>query len=77
MQVSGALYYSNHTLLRYDELDHSAWAYVQRWRQERNVPLYAALFDFEYSDQKVLDQIPANWSHIANVKRVRIYQLTD
>jgi hypothetical protein len=79
MQVSGALLYlSNYPLLRYDSLNEAQWAYVQHWRQTRNVALYAVLFPFEYSERKVLESlVPGDWSQVGSVKHVQIFRLND
>jgi hypothetical protein len=71
-QASGALFYfTDFTLLRYEEMNPSMARRVGIILQAENRPLYAVLFPFEV---EVLKKLPGKWEHVVSVDDVSIWR---
>jgi hypothetical protein len=72
-QASGALYYfTDFTLLRYDEMKGPVFAQVRASLQSEGRPLYAAVFPFEVAKLK---DLPGHWTRVGSVEDVTIWRL--
>ncbi|HMC61137.1 MAG TPA: glycosyltransferase family 39 protein [Candidatus Solibacter sp.] len=71
-QASGALFYfSNLTLLRYEEMNPTVSARVGAELQSEHRPLYAVLFPFEV---ETLKKLPGKWNRVVSVDDVSIWR---
>jgi hypothetical protein len=71
-QASGALYYfTDFTLLRYEQIDPAVAQRVRASVEARGRPLYAVLFPFEGD---ALRKLPGSWVHVASVDDVGIWR---
>jgi hypothetical protein len=72
LQVSGAFYYfTDFTLLRYDQMDPHVFERVRAALQPAGRPLYAVLFPFE---QGALSRLPGTWVRVGTVGDVGIWR---
>jgi hypothetical protein len=71
-QASGALFYfTNFTLLRFEEMNPSVSARVSASLQSEHRPLYAVLFPFEL---ETLKKLPGKWVRVVSVDDVSIWR---
>lgn len=71
-QASGALFYfTDFTLLRYEQMDPLVSERVRAAAQSEGRPLYAVLFPFEGD---VLKKLPGRWVHVVSVDDVGIWR---
>ena len=76
MQVSGALvYYTPYTFIRWDALDRDNLPRVESAIRATGRPLYAVLYPFEISDERVLDKrMPGHWTEVGKVEDVTFWR---
>lgn len=73
-QASGALFYfTNFTLLRYEEMNPSVARRIGSSLQSQGRALYAVLFPFEEAN---LGNLPGQWEHVVSVDDVSIWRCT-
>jgi hypothetical protein len=71
-QASGALFYfTNFTLLRYEEMNPSVAQRVQSELESEGRPLYAVLWPYEEGNLK---KLPGKWEHVVSVDDVTIWR---
>lgn len=74
---SGALYYySNHAVLRYDEIDATTFARYTAVARTAGRPIFALLFDWE-EEEALRKHCPGNWTRLTTVANVGLWQLRD
>jgi hypothetical protein len=74
---SGALfYYTDLAILRWDLLPKEHFAKIAAATAKASRPLYAQLFD-EVEDRAFRDHIPGEWTRVATVKNVSLWQFAS
>lgn len=74
MQMTGALfYYTDFTLVRYDQFDRESFSKVERACATAGRPIYAILFPFE-TDPILAQRTPGRWSRIGSVENATIWR---
>jgi hypothetical protein len=79
MQTSGALlYYTDFTLVRWDQFSGEEFTQVERACEAAHRPLYAVLFPFEIEQEHVFEKhLPGPWTKLGNVRHVTFWRRDD
>ena len=78
MQASGCLYYyTDHSIVRYDQLKEGEWERIQRAMGGTGGVIYATLYRHEIERYEALSrQAPGTWAEVASLGHIRVMRLS-